>query len=63
MAKPKGSAVFTVPTKWEASCLFCGEGIVDEGEGFLIHMAGKQACHDQYDSWIANLGGDWGGGD
>lgn len=63
MAKPKGSVAFRVPTTWEAHCLFCGDGIADEGAGFLDHMALKQGCHDQYDQWVENLKGDWGGGD
>ena len=50
-------------TKWEANRLFCGAGIIDEGAGFLDHVAGKTACHDLYDSWLLNLETDWHGGD
>lgn len=61
MAKAKPAAM-KVPTRWEANCLFCGQGLEDEGAGFLTHMAGKPACHDAYDAWVENLDHDRLGG-
>lgn len=60
MVKTKGKAL--AATQWEANCLFCGDGLRDEGEGFLDHIQGKLACHDAHDAWVENLGRDWLGG-
>lgn len=62
MAKAKPKAV-EAPTRWEANCMFCGQGITDEGAGFLDHISGRPGCQDAYATWVENLQGDWGGGD
>jgi hypothetical protein len=58
----KKAPAIAMQTRWEANCLFCGDQIVDEGPGFINHMAAKPDCHNAYDSWVENLDHDRPGG-
>ena len=61
MATPTGTAA--PATAWEANCMFCGEGLPDEGGGFIDHVAVNIGCHDAYGHWLEELDHDWSGGD
>jgi hypothetical protein len=60
MGKPKHAA--RPMTAWEANCLFCGEGLADEGEAFYRHMGSHPGCHDAFEHWIEEIAHDHPGG-
>jgi hypothetical protein len=48
--------------RWDATCLFCGEGLPDEGAGFLDHIGIAPGCETAYRSWLEHLDEDHPGG-